>query len=97
MAEQKKTKESASAGEIAADATEESVAKVLKFSELSYKTEVVIRNTNKAEAVVTKVYWESVRKNGLGRLQGIELLGVAVRTAGGKGYTISPVEDDFEV
>lgn len=97
MAEQKKTRESASAGEIAADATEESVAKVLKFSELSYKTEVVIKNTNKAEAVVTKAYWESVRSNDLDRLQGIVLLGVAVRTAGVNGYTIAPAEDDFEV
>lgn len=79
------------------DAESASTAKVVKFSELGPKAELVILNTNKAQAIVTKAYWQSVRTNELDRLQKIKLLGVAVRKEGEKGYEIQEIEDDYEI
>lgn len=70
---------------------------VLKtFSELPAKAEIVVKNTNGVEQIVTKAAWMSIVTNDLDRLQGIELLGVAVRNADG-GFEIEEIEDDFEV
>lgn len=72
-------------------------AGIAKFTELNAKAELVILNTNKKQAIVNKAYWQSVRINELDRLQRIQLLGVAVRKEGEKGYEIVEIEDDFEI
>lgn len=70
---------------------------VLKtFSELPAKVEIVVKNANGVEQIITKAAWMSIVTNDLDRLQGIELLGVANRNADG-GFEIEEIEDDFEV
>ncbi|WP_428662055.1 hypothetical protein [Runella sp.] len=76
---------------------EEKVVEPQLFSELNYKTELVIKNTNGIEQVVTKRFWEQTREAELDRLQGLELLGIAKFTDREKGeYDILPIEDDWE-
>lgn len=75
---------------------EEKVAEPQLFSELNYKTELVIKNTNGIEQVVTKRFWEQTREAELDRLQGLELLGIAKFTDREKGeYDILSIEDDW--
>lgn len=82
--------------ETAIEETEGAVDSTLKkFSELSHKAQLVIKNANGSETQVTKTYWQSVRNSELDRLQGIELLGMYVPKEG--GYDIVKIIDDSEV
>lgn len=74
----------------------EETVKTIRFSELAYNEQLVIKNTNKAEQVVTKRAWEEIRKGELDRLQGFELLGKYVKDDSEKGYSIQPIDDDYE-
>ena len=86
----KKAKQEKAAAEAEAEA-----ARVKRFSELSYKTPLVIENANGTETQVTKAYWQSVKNAELDRLQGIKLLGLYV--AKKDGYSVVEIIDDSEV
>ena len=75
--------------------TEQEV-KAVAFTSLAFKDSVVVKNSNKAEQVMTKRAWEEIRKAELDRLQGFELLGKYVKDDSEKGYSIQPVDDDYE-
>ncbi len=81
--------------EKAAAEAEAEAARVKRFSELSYKTPLVIENANGTETQVTKAYWQSVKNAELDRLQGIKLLGLYV--AKKDGYSVVEIIDDSEV
>ncbi len=70
--------------------------KAVSFASLTFKDSVVVKNTNKAEQVMTKRAWEEIRKGELDRLQGFELLGKYVKDDSEKGYSIQPIDDDYE-
>lgn len=76
-------------------AAEETV-KTIPFSSIRYNEQLVIKNTNKAEQVVSKRAWEEIVKGSLDRLQGFELLGKYVKDDSEKGYSIQPIDDDYE-
>jgi hypothetical protein len=70
--------------------------KPVAFTSLAFKDSVVVKNSNKAEQVMTKRSWEEIRKAELDRLQGFELLGKYVKDDSEKGYSIQPIDDDYE-
>jgi hypothetical protein len=70
--------------------------KPVAFTSLAFKDSVVVKNSNKAEQVMTKRAWEEIRKAELDRLQGFELLGKYVKDDSEKGYSIQPIDDDYE-
>lgn len=76
--------------------TAEETVKIIPFSELAYNEQLVVKNTNKAEQVVTKRAWEEIVNGNLDRLQGFELLGKYVKDESEKGYSIQPIDDDYE-
>jgi hypothetical protein len=69
--------------------------KPVAFTSLAFKDSVVVKNSNKAEQVMTKRAWEEIRKAELDRLQGFELLGKYVKDDSEKGYSIQPIDDKF--
>lgn len=91
-------KEEKKAAEETPQAAEETV-ETIPFSSLTFKDSVVVKNTNKAEQVMTKRAWEEIVKGNLDRLQGFELLGKYIKDdskENKKGYLIQPIDDDYE-
>ena len=88
-------KEEKKVAEEIVQAAEETVETV-PFSSIRYNEQVVIKNTNGAEQVVLKRAWEEIVKGNLDRLQGFKLLGKYIKDDSEKGYSIQPIDDDYE-